>query len=78
MRARLCGQEAVMFVPRYMPTHAGRRVARPLATLHGDPVDALRALAPAAWDSPQWTAVRAGSPGAAAAVAALGLGTRTP
>src|ERR1700722_1976711 len=41
VRARFPGQEAVMFVPRYVETRAGRRRPRPLATLHGDPVDAV-------------------------------------
>jgi DNA polymerase II len=41
VRARLSRQESVMFIPRHMPTHAGRRVERPLTTLQGDPVDAL-------------------------------------
>jgi DNA polymerase-2 len=39
--ARFPGQEAVMFVPRRAETRAGRRRARPLATLQGDPVDAV-------------------------------------
>ncbi|MDB4937006.1 MAG: polymerase [Labilithrix sp.] len=41
VRVRLSRQEAVMFVPRNVVSHAGRRVARPLTTLHGDPVDVL-------------------------------------
>ena len=41
IRVRLSRQEAVMFVPREAVTHAGRRVARPLTTLDGHPVDAL-------------------------------------
>src|SRR5262252_6389062 len=41
VRARFTGQEAVMFVPRHVTTHVGRRVERPLATLHGDPIDAV-------------------------------------
>lgn len=41
VRARFRRQEAVMFVPRHMTTHAGRRVPRPLTTLHGDDVDAV-------------------------------------
>lgn len=41
VRARFARQEAVMFVPRHMPTHAGRRAGLPLSTLQGDPVDAL-------------------------------------
>lgn len=41
IRARLSRQEAVMFVPRDVPTVTGRRVERPLTTLHGHPVDAL-------------------------------------
>jgi DNA polymerase II len=39
--ARFPGQEAVMFVPRHVETRAGRRRPRPLATLQGDPVDAV-------------------------------------
>jgi DNA polymerase-2 len=39
--ARFPGQEAVMFVPRRTETRAGRRRPRPLATLHGEPVDAV-------------------------------------
>jgi len=41
VRARFSGQEAVMFVPRGAPARAHRRTPRPLATLHGEPVDAL-------------------------------------
>jgi DNA polymerase-2 len=41
VRARFTRQESVMFVPRHVVTHSGRRVERPLTTLHGDPVDAL-------------------------------------
>lgn len=41
VRVRLSRQEAVMFVPRDLTTRAGRRVSRPLTTLHGDPVDVL-------------------------------------
>ncbi len=41
VRIRLPRQEAVMFVPRTAITHAGRRVPRPLATMEGEPVDAL-------------------------------------
>lgn len=41
VRARLSRQEAVMFVPRTMATHDGRRVERPLTTMHGQPVDAV-------------------------------------
>lgn len=41
VRARFPGQEAVMFVPRHVETRAGRRRPRPLATLQGDPVDAV-------------------------------------
>ena len=41
VRARLTRQEAVMFVPRTMATHDGRRVERSLTTMHGQPVDAL-------------------------------------
>jgi DNA polymerase-2 len=41
VRARFTGQEAVMFVPRGADTKAPRRVARPLTTLRGDPVDAV-------------------------------------
>ena len=41
VRVRLSRQEAVMFVPREAVTHAGRRVARPLAALDGRPVDAV-------------------------------------
>ncbi len=41
MRARFSGIEAVMFVPRGAAARADRRAARPLAALHGGPVDAL-------------------------------------
>jgi DNA polymerase II len=41
VRARFTRQEAVMFVPRWTSTHAGRRAERPLTTLEGDPVDAV-------------------------------------
>jgi len=41
IRVRLSRQEAVMFVLRDAVTEAGRRVARPLTTLDGRPVDAL-------------------------------------
>jgi DNA polymerase-2 len=41
VRVRLSRQEAVMFVQRNVLTHAGRRVSRPLTTLHGEPVDVL-------------------------------------
>lgn len=41
LRVRLSRQEPVMFVERDALTHAGRRVARPLTTLEGHPVDAL-------------------------------------
>ena len=41
VRARFSGQEAVMFVPRDAYARADRRASRPLATLRGDPVDAL-------------------------------------
>jgi DNA polymerase-2 len=41
VRARFSGQEAVMFVPRGSPARAHRRAARPLFTMHGEPVDAL-------------------------------------
>ncbi len=41
LRVRLTRQEAVMFVPRDVPTKAGRRVEKPLTTLYGDPVDVL-------------------------------------
>lgn len=41
VRVRMSRQEAVMFVPRDLVTHAGRRVSRPLTTLHGEPVDVL-------------------------------------
>lgn len=42
IRVRLSRQEAVMFVTRDVSTHAGRRVERPLVTLHGShPVDAV-------------------------------------
>jgi DNA polymerase-2 len=40
VRARFPGQEAVMFVPRGVPTRAARQRARPLSTLQGAPVDA--------------------------------------
>lgn len=39
--ARFPGQEAVMFVPRHVATRGGRRRPRPLATMQGDPVDAV-------------------------------------
>lgn len=41
VRVRVGGQEAVMFVPRRVVTHAGRRAERPLVTLEGEPVDAV-------------------------------------
>lgn len=41
VRVRLTGQESVMFVPRGASSHAGRRVERPLATMHGHPIDVL-------------------------------------
>jgi len=41
VKARLTRQEAVMFVLEGTPTRAGRRVARSLATLGGDPVEAV-------------------------------------
>jgi DNA polymerase II len=41
VRARFTRQEAVMFVLRDTPTRAGRRVPRPLATLSGEPIDAV-------------------------------------
>ncbi|MBX3208955.1 MAG: DNA polymerase II [Labilithrix sp.] len=41
VRVRLRRQEAVMFVPRTAVTRAGRRVSRALATMEGEPVDAL-------------------------------------
>jgi DNA polymerase-2 len=41
VRARFTRQEPVMFVPRHVSTHHGRRVERPLSTLQGDPVDAV-------------------------------------
>ncbi|MBX3224205.1 MAG: hypothetical protein KF795_27060, partial [Labilithrix sp.] len=41
VRVRLRRQEAVMFVPRTAVTRDGRRVPRALATMEGDPVDAL-------------------------------------
>jgi DNA polymerase II len=41
VRVRLTRQEGVMFVPREVLTHAGRRVERPLTTLYGDPIDAV-------------------------------------
>jgi DNA polymerase-2 len=41
VRVRLSGQEAVMFVPRDVVTHAGRRAPRPLTMFDGRPVDAL-------------------------------------
>ena len=40
VRARFPGQEAVMFVPRGVQTHAARQRERPLSTLHGAPIDA--------------------------------------
>jgi glycerol-1-phosphatase len=39
-----------------------------------DAVDALRALARAAWECPEWTAIRAEGPAAEAALTELGLG----
>jgi HAD superfamily hydrolase (TIGR01450 family) len=42
--------------------------------LSGDVVDALRALARAAWECPEWTAIRAVHPAAERAISALGLG----
>ena len=41
VRVRFTGQESVMFVLRGAEAHATRRAARPLLTLHHDPVDAL-------------------------------------
>ena len=41
VRATLTGQEAVMFVPRYAETKAGRRVPRALRSREGADVDAL-------------------------------------
>jgi DNA polymerase II len=41
IRATIAAQEAVMFVPRAWPTHAGRRHARPLKTRDGLDVDAV-------------------------------------
>ena len=41
IRVTLTGQEAVMFVPRYAETKAGRRVPRALKTREGSDVDAL-------------------------------------
>jgi DNA polymerase II len=41
VRVRIRGQESVMFVPRDVRTFGGRRVARPLTTLRGEPVDAV-------------------------------------
>ncbi len=41
VRATLSGQEAVMFVPRDVPTGAGRREPKPLKTREGAPVDAV-------------------------------------
>ena len=41
VRVRVSRQEAVMFVPRDVMTHAGRRVPRPLTMFDGRPVDAL-------------------------------------
>ena len=41
VRVRLTRQEAVMFVPRDAVPHAGRRAERPLASLTGEPIDAL-------------------------------------
>ncbi|MFO0676264.1 MAG: DNA polymerase II [Polyangiaceae bacterium] len=38
---RVPGQEAVMFVPRHVPTSSGRRVERPLTSLRGEDVDAV-------------------------------------
>ncbi len=39
--ARFTGQEAVMFVARSVETRGGRRRERPLASLQGQPVDAV-------------------------------------
>ncbi|HEX3344107.1 MAG TPA: hypothetical protein VHS09_06010, partial [Polyangiaceae bacterium] len=39
--ARFPGQDAVTFVTRTTETRAGRRRQRPLATLRGEPVDAV-------------------------------------
>ena len=41
LRVTLTGQEAVMFVPRYAETKAGRRVPRALKTREGSDVDAV-------------------------------------
>lgn len=41
VRATFSGQEAVMFVPRHVPTSSGRRVQKPLRTLQGGDVDAV-------------------------------------
>jgi DNA polymerase-2 len=41
VRARFVRQEAVMFVPRHAVAHADRRASPRLATLDGEPVDAL-------------------------------------
>ncbi len=41
VRVRVSRQEAVMFVPRDVITHSGRRVPRPLTMFDGRPVDAL-------------------------------------
>ena len=41
VRATFTGQEAVMFVPRYAETQAGRRVPRALRTREGADVDAV-------------------------------------
>jgi DNA polymerase-2 len=41
VKATITRQEAVMFVPRHVPTLAGRRERRPLRTLKGGDVDAV-------------------------------------
>ena len=41
VRATITEQEAVMFVPRFVETQAGRRVPRPLKSREGADVDAL-------------------------------------
>jgi hypothetical protein len=45
-----------------------------LGNLTGEHVGALRVLAPAAWESPQWSAIRADGSAAEEALTALGLG----
>jgi hypothetical protein len=48
-----------------------------LAGSSPDTMDALRALARAAWECPQWTTIRAADPAAEHAITELGLGSHT-